>query len=270
MPSESSAVITDVPETDAPLAPAIDIVVNRDQLLLQLTAAHNIALNKTTVPMLSHILLEAREGKLFLSATNGQESLRTSLPAAIRKEGTAAVPGRKFYDYIRLLPAGDVSLVSLPNFWVQIKAGRSRTRLLGMAGKDFPALPAPQGSAIKIPAALLRSFLPRIMYAISNEESRYTLKGALLVLAPGRITMVATDGHRLAKVERASDDLGIASETKAVIPAQALAHLLAILSTAGQTEMVEYSTDESTLQFRVGTGCFRQDGSPAVFPTTRQ
>src|SRR5207248_2615017 len=127
-------------------------------------------------------------------------SLRTSCTARVKKEGSCTIPARKLYDYVRLLPDGDISIKMLENHWVQIRSGRSNTKMVGMARANFPAVPNfPAAGAVKLPAHVLRTMINKTIFAISSEESRYTLNGALMVLKPESITMVATDGHRLAR-----------------------------------------------------------------------
>ena len=107
------------------------------------------------------------------------------------------MPARKLYDYIRLLPEGEISIKLQDNHWVQIRAGRSNTKMVGMARANFPQVPEfPAVGAVKIAASALRSMVSKTIFAISSEESRYTLNGALLVLKPESMAMVATDGHR--------------------------------------------------------------------------
>ncbi len=146
--------------------------------------------------------------KLSITATDLDLSLRTSCPAKVKKEGSCTIPARKLYDYVKLLGDGDISIKLLENHWVQIRSGRSNTKMVGMARANFPALPLfPAESAIQLPAQVLRQLIAKTIFSISNEESRYTLNGALLVLKPESITMVATDGHRLAHIEHANTKL---------------------------------------------------------------
>jgi DNA polymerase-3 subunit beta len=124
--------------------------------------------------------------------------------------------------------------------------------MVGMAKSNFPSLPVfPSAGVIKIPAAVLRSMIARTGFAIASEESRYTLNGALMVLKPESITMVATDGHRLAHVERAGEKFeGVSGEMKTLIPKKAMDELKSLLDS--DVETIDFAKDESTLFFRVG------------------
>ena len=232
---------------------AMEIVVTQADLLRELTATQGVVERKTTIPILSNFLFEAAGDHLNLTATDLDLSLRTSAPVKVKKEGSCTVPARKLYDYVKLLPEGDITIKLLENHWVSIRSGRSNTKMVGMARANFPALPNfPSAGVIKIPAAILKTFIAKTIFAISNEESRYTLNGALMVLKPESITMVATDGHRLAHIEDTKAKFqGVSGEMKTLVPKKAMAELNILLQ-SGNVEEVEFAKDESTLFFRVG------------------
>ena len=245
----------------AEVAPAIaattmEITVSKFELLRELTATQGVVERKTTIPILSNYLFEAAGDKLSLTATDLDLSLRTSCNAKVKKEGACTIPARKLHDYVKLLPDADITIRLLENHWVSIRCGRSNTKMVGMARSNFPTLPVfPSAGAIKLPAAVLRSMIAKTGFAIANEESRYTLNGALMVLKPESITMVATDGHRLAHIERAGEKLeGVSGEMKTLIPKKAMDELKSLLDSHGENgaETIDFAKDESTLFFRVG------------------
>ena len=239
------------------VAPAVatstmEITVSKFELLRELTATQGVVERKTTIPILSNYLFEASGDKLSLTATDLDLSLRTSCTAKVKKEGACTIPARKLYDYVKLLPDADITIRLLDNHWVSIRCGRSNTKMVGMARSNFPGLPVfPSAGAIKIPAAVLRSMIAKTGFAIANEESRYTLNGALMVLKPESITMVATDGHRLAHIERAGEKFdGVSGEMKTLVPKKAMDELKTLLDS--DVETIDFAKDESTLFFRVG------------------
>jgi DNA polymerase-3 subunit beta len=247
----------------AEVAPAIaatsttmEITVSKFELLRELTATQGVVERKTTIPILSNYLLEAAGDKLSLTATDLDLSLRTSCNAKVKKEGACTIPARKLHDYVKLLPDADITIRLLENHWVSIRCGRSNTKMVGMARSNFPGLPVfPSAGAIKIPAAVLRSMIAKTGFAIASEESRYTLNGALMVLKPESITMVATDGHRLAHIERGGEKFeGVSGEMKTLIPKKAMDELKSLLDSHGEStaETIDFAKDESTLFFRVG------------------
>ena len=238
-------------------APAVatttmEITVSKFELLRELTATQGMVERKTTIPILSNYLFEAAGDKLSLTATDLDLSLRTSCNAKVKKEGACTIPARKLYDYVKLLPDADIAIRLLENHWVSIRCGRSNTKMVGMAKSNFPSLPVfPSAGVIKIPAAVLRSMIAKTGFAIANEESRYTLNGALMVLKPESITMVATDGHRLAHIERTGEKFeGVSGEMKTLIPKKAMDELKSLLDS--DVETIDFAKDESTLFFRVG------------------
>jgi DNA polymerase-3 subunit beta len=234
----------------------MEITVSKFELLRELTATQGVVERKTTIPILSNYLFEASGDKLSLTATDLDLSLRTSCNAKVKKEGACTIPARKLHDYVKLLPDADITIRLLENHWVSIRCGRSNTKMVGMAKSNFPGLPVfPSAGAIKIPAAVLRSMIAKTGFAIASEESRYTLNGALMVLKPESITMVATDGHRLAHIERAGEKFeGVSGEMKTLIPKKAMDELKSLLDSHGEStaETIDFAKDESTLFFRVG------------------
>jgi DNA polymerase III subunit beta len=231
----------------------MEITVSKFELLRELTATQGVVERKTTIPILSNYLFEAAGDKLSLTATDLDLSLRTACAAKVKKEGACTIPARKLHDYVKLLPDADITLKLLENHWVSIRCGRSNTKMVGMARSNFPTLPAiPTAGVVKIPAQVLRSMIARTGFAIANEESRYTLNGALMVLKPESITMVATDGHRLSHIERGGEKFnGISGEMKTLIPKKAMDELRTLLD-ATDAESIEFAKDESTLFFRIG------------------
>src|ERR1700761_9184647 len=159
----------------------MEMTVSKVELLRELTATQGVVERKTTIPILSNFLFEAGGDKLSITATDLDLSLRTSCPAKVKKEGSCTIPARKLYDYVKLLGDGEISIKLLENHWVQIRSGRSNTKMVGMARANFPALPAfPAESAISLPAQVLRQLIGKTIFSISSEESRYTLNGALM------------------------------------------------------------------------------------------
>jgi DNA polymerase-3 subunit beta len=231
----------------------MEITVSKFELLRELTATQGVVERKTTIPILSNYLFEASGDKLSLTATDLDLSLRTSCSAKVKKEGACTIPARKLHDYVKLLPDADITIKLLENHWISIRCGRSNTKMVGMARSNFPTLPVfPTAGVLKIPAQVLRGMIAKTGFAIASEESRYTLNGALMVLKPESITMVATDGHRLSHIERSGEKFeGISGELKTLIPKKAMDELKSLLDST-DAETIDFAKDESTLYFRIG------------------
>ena len=232
---------------------AMEITVSRQELVRELTATQSVVERKTTIPILSNFLIEAEGDRLTITATDLDQAIRTSAAVKVKKPGACTIPARKLYDYIKLLPDGDISIKLLDNHWVQIRSGRSNTKMVGMARANYPQVPEfPTVAATSISTLALKTLIARTIFAISNEESRYTLNGALLVIKAESLAMVATDGHRLSYVEKPNENLGgISGEKRVLIPRKALQELQQLLGNA-EAEKVEFADDEHTLFFRVG------------------
>jgi len=246
----------------------MEITVSKGELLRELTATQGVVERKTTIPILSNYLFEAGGDKLSLTATDLDLSLRTSCNAKVKREGSCTIPARKLHDYVKLLPDADITIKLLENHWVSIRCGRSNTKMVGMAKSNFPTLPAfPTAGAITIPAQVLRGLIARTGFAISNEESRYTLNGALMLLKPESITMVATDGHRLAHCERSGEKFdGVSGEMKTLVPKKAMDELKSLLDSEKDAETIEFAKDESTLFFRIGSRLLTSRQLTGQFP----
>jgi DNA polymerase III subunit beta len=246
----------------------MDITVSKVELLRELTATQGVVERKTTIPILSNYLFEAAEGKLSLTATDLDLSLRTSCNAKIKKEGSCTIPARKLHDYVKLLPDADITIKLLDNHWVSIRCGRSNTKMVGMAKSNFPSLPAfPTAGAIKIPGQVLRGLIARTGFAISSEESRYTLNGALMLLKPESITMVATDGHRLAHCERSGEKFeGVSGEMKTLVPKKAMDELKSLLDSPKPWSSPKTIPLYSSASDRA---CSLRANSPASSPTSK-
>jgi DNA polymerase III subunit beta len=245
----------------------MEITVSKFELLRELTATQGVVERKTTIPILSNYLFEAAGDKLSLTATDLDLSLRTSCAAKVKKEGSCTIPARKLHDYVKLLPDADITIKLLENHWVSIRCGRSNTKMVGMAKSNFPSLPTfPTAGVVKIPAQVLRNMIAKTGFAIASEESRYTLNGALMVLKPESITMVATDGHRLSHIERPATKFeGVSGEMKTLVPKKAMDELKSLLDST-DAEDIEFAKDESTLYFRIGSRLLTSRQLTGQFP----
>ena len=128
-------------EKPAAQGAAMEITVSRQDLVKELTATQSVVERKTTIPILSNFLIEAEGDRLNITATDLDQAIRTSAAVKVKKPGSCTIPARKLYDYIKLLPEGDISIKLLENHWVQIRSGRSNTKIVGMARANYPQVP---------------------------------------------------------------------------------------------------------------------------------
>jgi DNA polymerase-3 subunit beta len=231
----------------------MEFTVSKADLVRELSLSQGVVEKKTTIPILSNVLLEAADDRVTLTATDLELGIRCSCPARVKKEGAGTVPARKLLDYVRLLPDADVNMKFLENHWASITCGRSRTRIAGMSRESFPELPQMPEPIAQIPVKTLASMIARTQFAISMEESRFTLSGALLLLRPEGLVMVATDGHRLAYVQASAEESGsIHQQFRALVPKKAMGELTKLADGAEENTKATFSGDDNHLFFQVG------------------
>src|SRR5580698_8833114 len=230
----------------------MEFSVKKFDLLEELQLTQGVVERKTTIPILSNLLFEAKGNRLTITATDLELSIRTSCEAKVKKEGSGTIPAKKLLELVRLLPEGEIKFKLLENHWMQITSDRKNYKLVGMSKENFPALPNFPHALVKIPAKLLANVISKTTFAISLEESRYTLNGALLVLKPNSVTMVATDGHRLAMVETDHKFEGFSAETRVLVPKKAMTEIQRLAAETGDDGTLEFAQDESHLFFQFG------------------
>ena len=230
----------------------MEFTVGKADLVRELSLSQGVVEKKTTIPILSNVLVEAVDGSIQLTATDLELGVRVSCPARVKKQGAGTIPAKKLLDYVRLLPDADLDVKIQENHWASLICGRSRTRIAGMSRESFPELPKMPEAMAEIPVKALVAMISRTIFAISMEESRFTLNGALLLLKPTGIVMVATDGHRLAMVETALDMPSIVGQYRALMPRKAMAEVLKLGAEAGADAVIEFSGDDNHLFFRLG------------------
>lgn len=208
------------------------------ELARALASTQGVVQRKNTMPILSHVMLDASVGKdgtgrLVLSATDLDVGVRSEQPCEVTTPGAVTIPARALADMVRELPGPDVVLKRLPNQHVEVKSGRTRARLNAMSADEFPPLPAyHEASFVALDTALFVDMVDKTLYASSQDETRYNLNGVLFEAPQGNgpLTLVATDGHRLVRIERAFDgsgSFGIAAPV--ILPRKGLSELRRIL-----------------------------------------
>jgi DNA polymerase-3 subunit beta len=211
---------------------------------------------RSSMPILANVLATAsgnkETGRLELAATDLEVGIRGSQTAKVTKPGALTISARKLYDIVRELPDEPIQLESTPNSYLDIRCGRARFTLAGTDAQEYPSLPDfSPGRMVRLQAAVLSQMIEGTMYAASLDETRYNLNGVYFEVVPetARIRMVATDGHRLALVERTagSDVSGLASGV--IVPRKGLAELKRLVD--------EVDADEVEIGFEGNSGLAR-------------
>src|SRR4051794_9742587 len=245
----------------------LNTVCSRDEFLHALGIVSRGVSTRTTVQILSGILLEAEEGTLRLAATDMEVSLRTALEAKVESEGSVVVPGRLLLELARLLPAAEVSLEHKPEeAAVEIRCGAASYRLHTYNPEDFPRLPQTQGIEFHdVDRATLLDTVARVSRSASRDESRPVLTGVLMRFEPGKLVMAATDSYRLSVKETAFE--GSVPELEAIVPARALMELARI---APEGEHVTLGVHENQVVFGTGTAWLTSRRIDGQFPNYKQ
>jgi DNA polymerase-3 subunit beta len=182
----------------------MELKIGAAELGTALGRSQGIVEKKSTMPILSHVLLEARKGnELVVSATDLDLAVSSEHPCEVLKEGALAVSARHLYDIVKALPEQSVTLKRAHNNYLEVKSGPSEFRIVGLPAEDFPALPRFEKVAFTdlAPEDLL-GMIERTLFAVSTDETRYNLNGVFFEPSPEALRLVATDGHRLSLSER--------------------------------------------------------------------
>ncbi len=232
----------------------MQFVVSKQNLQKELGFVQGVVEKKNTIPVLSNILIESLgESTIRITGTDLDVTIRCDMDAEeISTPGSVCVQARKLFEISRLLPDAPVVFKKEDNDWVTVKCDRARFKLVGIAKDAFPEVPSFKSAPTKIPASVLKTFIDRTIFAITQEESRYTLSGAKFILDETGAKMVTTDGHRLAYVERKNVTKNGSNQTiDTLIPRKTLAELTKL--TTGFDEEISLGIDENHIYFQVGT-----------------
>jgi len=221
-------------------------VVSQAALQNELQFLQGIAEKKKTIPILSNILLRAEAEFLNLAATDLEVSLTAGCEARVEEAGGITVSAKKLFEVVRSLAGEEISFSLQEGSWLEITCGNSFFRLVGLAPDDFPDVPQNDFSqAEKIDHDLFKKLISRTIFAVTQEDARYALNGALLEMDSKAVRMIATDAHRLAMVEEASSSN---AEVKAIVPKKTLTELRNL----GNGEEMMFAQDEHHLFFKIG------------------
>ena len=230
----------------------MEFSITKNALQKELGFVQGIVERKNTIPALSNILIESvGENTIRLIGTDLDATLRCEAEADVQTPGAMCVGARKLFDIARTLPDAPVSFRKEENNWATVKCERSNFRLAGVERESFPEIPSFRSAPVKMPAEVFKTFIDRTIFAITLEESRYTLSGAKFMLDKGGARMITTDGHRLAYIERKDMGEGAAKETMdTLIPRKTLAELNKL--TTGYEGEISLGADENHIYFEAG------------------
>src|SRR5688572_28989043 len=178
----------------------MELVVRKTDLLRELQLFQGIVERKNTIPILANVLIEANGNEVKLLATDLEVGLRSRCTAAVTKGGSLTLPAKKLYEIIKALPETDVRIEEDRN-GVKVAADRFDSRMQTLPRADFPTLPEGTGTySASLRRDVLKQMVAKTQFAITGEDTRYFLNGALFILRPDSMGLVSTDGHRLALI----------------------------------------------------------------------
>jgi DNA polymerase-3 subunit beta len=229
----------------------MDLVVKKNDLLRELQLFQGIVERKNTIPILANVLMEGKDNEIRMLATDLEVGLRSQCDATVEKGGTLTLPAKKLYEIVKALPETEVRITEDKN-GVKVAADRFESRMQTLPKEDFPAVPEASGNfSATLPRAAVREMVAKTQFAITGEDTRYFLNGALFILAPTSMSLVATDGHRLALVNVERPANGKQKEDiRAILPRKTLWELGRLL-TEGEGD-IRYERGENHLFFEIG------------------
>jgi DNA polymerase-3 subunit beta len=232
----------------------MELVVRKTDLLRELQLFQGIVERKNTIPILANILIEAKGDEVRMLATDLEVALRSKCAASVAKGGSLTLPAKKLYEIVKALPETDVRIEEDKN-GVKVAADRFDSRMQTLPREDFPTLPEATGTGrAALSRDALREMVAKTQFAITGEDTRFFLNGALFVLRADSMSLVATDGHRLALVtvkrDGKDDAVKAGEEVKVILPKKTLLELGKLLTDAEGD--IHYERSENHLFFDVG------------------
>jgi DNA polymerase-3 subunit beta len=220
--------------------------IDKKEFIKGLGLMQSVAGRKTTLPILSHILLEWEKHFLYLTGTDLETGIREELIAKIHQKGKASVSAKKLFEIVRELPEETIHIQKKDNQWITLQCGKSIFNLAGLDPEEFPSLPAYEEENFStVSSRLVREMIEKTVFAASNEESRYHLNGVLVVQCKqaGKevLRMVATDGHRLSLIDRENQKVRGVEEKGIILPKKGILEIKKIIGDRdGEEEMGIY------------------------------
>jgi len=241
--------------------------VSKEKLLEGLQTVQNVVSTRTTLPILSNVLLEAGDGQLRLTTTDLDVGMRGAIEATIEKPGAATLPARRLFTIVRELPSAEILLEVDSKSVASIRCGPSFFKILGLPQEEFPPLPKFEGAkTFTLRQKDLKDGLRKTAYAISTDETRYVLNGILFSFKDNKLTLVATDGRRLALVD-IELEFPRSHEVEIILPTKAVTELARLVSDEGDVKM---SVSENQVAFEVDGSLLVSKLIEGNYPNYRQ
>ena len=224
------------------------IKTEKEPLVKAIQTFQNVISTKATLPILSNFLMETQKGKIHMAATDLDVGISLSLPVEIAEEGSITIPAKRFFDIVRDLPEGQIDITVRKNNSISIETQKCFFKLMGLPKEEFPKLPKlHEKESITLDQQLLKNMLTLTHFAVSREETRYILNGVLFVAKGKSIKLVATDGRRLALIEKALELPGDFKK-EVIVPVKAIQELIRNLQDEGEVK-IAFGENQISFQF---------------------
>jgi DNA polymerase III subunit beta len=227
----------------------MNLTISKEQIMNGLQAVQNVVSNRTTLPILSNVLLRAEGDKLELTATDLDVTIACSVEAKVKKPGASTVPVKKLFGIVRELGNSEIDLEVDDKNVCSIRSGASFYKINGLSADEFPPMPKfKEDKKVELPQEKVRGMMKKTSFAISTDESRYVLNGIFISLKDHKMTMVATDGRRLAMVDE-EVDVSEKSQGEFIAPAKAVNELNRLLQDKGNVE-IRYTENQASFTLK--------------------
>jgi DNA polymerase-3 subunit beta len=227
----------------------MNLTITKEQIISGLQAVQNVVSTRTTLPVLSNALLRAENDRLELTATDLDVTISCGVEAKVRKPGATTVPVKRLFGIVRELGNSEIEMEVDEKNVCSIRSGPSFYRINGLSADEFPPLPQfKEDKRVILPQETVRAMMKKTSFAISTDESRYVLNGIFLSLKDHKLTMVATDGRRLALVDE-EVDVAETNHGEFIVPAKAVGELNRLLQDKGEIEL-RYAENQASFTLR--------------------
>ena len=242
----------------------MQFTVKKTDLLSELQLVQGVVEKKATIPILSNLLLRATRQGLEIVATDMELGIQSACDADVESEGAITIHARKLHDIVRALPDAEIRVTLQKGNRVQIKCANAEFKVAGQGVEDFPTLREYDfKGAVAVPLEFFRAMIDRVIFAITMDDPRYAIYGALLQVKRGSLEMVATDGHRLAYIKREAD-VAPREDMKVIVPSKTLAEIQKLAP--GPEGEIRFGVKDNHIFLRSGLRILQSSLFEGTFP----
>jgi len=227
----------------------MNLTISKEQIINGLQAVQNVVSTRTTLPILSNVLMRADNERLEFTATDLDVTISCGVEAKVKRAGASTVPVKRLFGIVRELNSADIDVSVDEKNMCSVQSGPSFYKINGLSADEFPPLPAfKEEKRVVLPQETVRGMMKKTSFAVSTDESRYVLNEIFLSLKDHKMTMVATDGRRLALVD---EDVDVTEESSGefIIPAKAVNELNRLLQEKGEVE-IRYAENQASFNLK--------------------